>query len=446
MKIQGKTACFCCIDMKTFFSTLIFLFSTPLFAQIPGQVVDTVVCQADKNQSYALFLPSDYSDEKKWPIIYFFEPAARGSLPVELYSEVAEELGYILACTHNSRNGSYDRSFKAADAIFLDTQKKLSIDFDQVIFSGFSGGSRLALSLAVISEAAYGVIGVGAAQPPTPAYMVMEKKDFKYVGLVGARDMNYLEHKSFKTHLNSLEMDNLLLVSNLTHRWPETNDFRLALLWMQDDTDKFLSSIAEKIKSEKDSIPLSDVLDLRMLINDKSVNPDSKQVKKALKEENKIFKKEQIIKSAITDTMNVAFRLENTDNPSYDWVVRKVQKLKSQKTKSDYLQEKMMVDRILNYVGAICYESGLRMKTQGFTLKALVAFAIWEVVYENPVFANWVKARIYASDKNPKEALEHLEVALKSGKVKKESIFREPDFEGLHDDPRFKKLIETYYN
>ncbi|WP_436517642.1 TPR end-of-group domain-containing protein [Ekhidna sp. To15] len=432
--------------MKAFIFATFFTLGAYSFAQVPGQVLDTVVCQNDKKQSYALYLPSNYTTDKKWPIIYFFEPAARGSLPVKLYADVAEELGYILACTHNSRNGSYDQSFTAADAIFLDTENRLSIDFDRVILSGFSGGSRLALSLAVISKAAYGVIGVGAAQPPVPAYMVKGKKDFKYAGLVGARDMNYLEHKSFRSYLSSIDMDNILLVSNLTHTWPDPDDFRMSLLWMQEDIDKFQQAVTAKIQAQQDSIPLSDVLDLKELINDESVRIDSKLAKKTLKEEDKIFKKEQQLRNAITDSLNAAFRRENLDNSSLNWVIRKVRKLNLQKDKSDNLQEKMMIDRILNYTGAVCYESGLRMKTQGFTQKALVAFTIWEAVYENTVFANWLKARIYAADQNFTQALDHLEAALKSGKVKKESVYREPDFERLRDEPRFKEIIETYYN
>lgn len=446
MKIQGSFAILCFKDMRTFIFTLVIIQAVSLAAQTPGQIEDTVVCQPDRSQSYALYLPSNYTPDKKWPIIYFFEPAARGSLPVKLYADIAEELGYILACTHNSRNGSYDRSFTAADAIFLDTESRFSIDFDRVILSGFSGGSRLALTLAVISKAAYGVIGVGAGQPPTPAYMVNEKKAFKYVGLVGARDMNYLEHKALNSHMNSINMNNLLLVSTLTHAWADPDDFRMALLWMQEDYNRFQEDIRTKIEAQKDSIPLSDVLALRQLVNDQSVDPNAKPIKKALKEENKLFKKEQQLKNAITDSMNAAFRVATLNNPSYDWVIRKVQKLKAQKVKSDNLQDKMMIDRLLNYIGAICYESGLRMKSQGFIQKAIVAIAIWEVTYENEVYAHWLKARVYAAGKNTSEALNHLEAAIKSGKVRKESLYREPDFERLHKDPRFKEMIDTYFN
>ncbi|MEP5072638.1 MAG: hypothetical protein ABJQ96_18290, partial [Crocinitomicaceae bacterium] len=372
--------------MKAIILTLFIVMCSTLIAQTPGQVIDTVASEHDKSQSYAVYLPSNYTADKKWPIIYFFEPAARGSLPVVLYAKVAEELGYILACTHNSRNGSYDNSFKAADALFLDTEKRLSIDFDRVILSGFSGGSRLALSIAVISKAAYGVIGVGAAQPAVPAYMVLKKKDFKYAGLVGARDMNYLEHKIFQSQMNTLEMDNLLLISNFTHKWADPIDLRIALLWMEGDSIKFQEAVKAKIIAERDSIPLSDIIALDQLLkNETFVITDSKQVKKTLKEESKVIKREQLLKKIISDSINSAFDLSSLNNPSINWVTRRAEKLKTQRAKSENIQEKMMIDRLLNYMSAACYETSLQMKSQGFTKKALVGITIWESVSGFPI-------------------------------------------------------------
>lgn len=433
--------------MKAVVLIIVNFFSIGLFAQMPGKVIDTVVCKNNKSQSYALYLPSNYDAVKKWPVIYFFEPAARGSLPVRLYSEVAEELGYILACTHNSRNGSYDNSFKAADALFLDTEQRLSIDYDKIILSGFSGGSRLALSIAVISNAANGVIGVGAAQPAVPDYMVLNKKEFKYVGLVGARDMNYQEHKTFRSQMNAMKMDNLLLISNFTHKWADPKDFRAALLWMQGDSLQFHEAIKDKIITQKDSLPLSDVIELDNLIKDESfVSADTKTSKKILKEEQKLLKKELLLKKIISDSINRAFDLSSLNNPSIKWVDRKAQKLKDQRDKSDNVQEKMMVDRLLNFISAACYETALQMKSQGFTKKALVGITIWEAITGYEIYGHWLKARVYAVEKEMDKAFDHLKVALESGKIKKESVFREPDFEGLVDDPRFKELIESAFN
>ena len=69
-----------------------------------GTVVDKVACQANPAESYALFLPSNYSADKKWPILYAFDPGARGKIPVTLFKDAAEQYGYIVVGSNNSRN------------------------------------------------------------------------------------------------------------------------------------------------------------------------------------------------------------------------------------------------------------------------------------------------------------------------------------------------------
>jgi hypothetical protein len=61
-----------------------------------GTVVPKVVCAAQPEQSYALYLPSSYTREKHWPIIYAFDPDALGSRPVQLMKDAAERYGYIV--------------------------------------------------------------------------------------------------------------------------------------------------------------------------------------------------------------------------------------------------------------------------------------------------------------------------------------------------------------
>ena len=52
-----------------------------------GKVIDKVICRSDSEQSYALFLPSGYSQDKRWPVVYCFDPGARGRLPVERFKD-----------------------------------------------------------------------------------------------------------------------------------------------------------------------------------------------------------------------------------------------------------------------------------------------------------------------------------------------------------------------
>jgi hypothetical protein len=42
---------------------------------------------------------------RKWPIIYLFDPLARGEVAVEAVRAAAEKFGYIVVASNNSRNG-----------------------------------------------------------------------------------------------------------------------------------------------------------------------------------------------------------------------------------------------------------------------------------------------------------------------------------------------------
>ena len=49
-----------------------------------GIILPDVHSIAQPEQSYALYLPSNYSSNHPWPIVYAFDPGARGINPVEL--------------------------------------------------------------------------------------------------------------------------------------------------------------------------------------------------------------------------------------------------------------------------------------------------------------------------------------------------------------------------
>lgn len=156
---------------------------------LPGQIVD-VACSADSTQSYALYLPSNYTIAKRWPIVYFFDPAGRGRRPVELYRDLAEKYGFVIAGSNNSRNFSSNQS-QAVNAIWNDTHVRLAMDEHRTYASGFSGGARVAGAMALNGSGQIaGVIAHGAGYPNTRG----EGSDkLLYYFAVGNRDFNWPE-------------------------------------------------------------------------------------------------------------------------------------------------------------------------------------------------------------------------------------------------------------
>lgn len=196
-----------------------------------GVVIPRVTCIDHPEQSYALYLPSSYSPEGKWPILYIFDPGARGSMPVTLAKDAAEKFGYIVMGSNNSRNGLPKIEIDAAVAIWSDSHLRFSIDDRRVYFAGLSGGARLATALALkCHDCAAGVISSGAGfpldQPPSA------QTHFSYFETIGISDFNYPEAVVLAQQLDRLDLPHRLRSFGGSHEWAPADIWPEALAWM----------------------------------------------------------------------------------------------------------------------------------------------------------------------------------------------------------------------
>ena len=107
-----------------------------------GTILPHVPCAAHPEQSYALYLPANYSPDRQWPLVVSSDPAARGNVPLELEKDAAEKFGYVLVASNDSRNGLWKPRFDSTDATLTDVQTRASVDPGRIYFAGFSGGAR----------------------------------------------------------------------------------------------------------------------------------------------------------------------------------------------------------------------------------------------------------------------------------------------------------------
>ncbi|WP_321475448.1 hypothetical protein [uncultured Paludibaculum sp.] len=157
-------------------------------ADLPrGQVIERVDVAGNDRHSYALYLPSAYTPDRKWPILMCLDPGARGKIPVERFSAAAEKYGFIVVGSNNSRNGPMAVSAEAIRYLMDEVKRRFPLDQKGLFAAGFSGGSRVALSWAQ-AAGLNGVIADGAAfgssgipkQKPFLIYAVAGRDDFNY--------------------------------------------------------------------------------------------------------------------------------------------------------------------------------------------------------------------------------------------------------------------------
>jgi hypothetical protein len=145
--------------------------------------------------------------------------------------EAAEQYGYIIAASNNSKNGALEPQVKAAQAMFEDTHERFAINDSCIYFAGFSGGARVAALLAKSCKCVRGVLlnsaGFSANLPPS------NKDNFAVFAIAGLTDFNYDEMVLLNNTLDTLGIPHFLRRFNGTHEWAPKEVWQEGLAWMR---------------------------------------------------------------------------------------------------------------------------------------------------------------------------------------------------------------------
>jgi dienelactone hydrolase len=192
-----------------------------------GQVIESVACLANTEETYSLYLPSTYTPDRPWPLLMGFHPAARGRAIVDTYRAAAETYGYIVAASNTSRNGPWEVSLRAVQAMSADVGRRFSIDSKRFYMTGHSGGARVAMQVALGTGQIAGVIASSAGYPDaTPRASV----PFLVFGTAGTEDFNHLEMRLLDRALTS---PHRLAVFQGGHTLPPADVALDAIEWLE---------------------------------------------------------------------------------------------------------------------------------------------------------------------------------------------------------------------
>lgn len=225
--------------MKAFLALLLLLAAAPaaalpVSAGLPrGQIVERVACAADAGKEYALYLPSGYTPERKWPIVYAFDSKGNGQEIAGLLRAGAERFGWIVASSHNSSNlAPMAENFAIMSALWADTHARFSIDDRRVYALGFSGLVRFAVNLALTAPGSLaGVIGANGGWPlgQTPS----RRQEIPFFFTVGDTDFAYYELRDLQEKLEAAGLPHRLEIFAGSHQWPPEELFTRSLGWME---------------------------------------------------------------------------------------------------------------------------------------------------------------------------------------------------------------------
>ncbi|MEO8637204.1 MAG: hypothetical protein ABI587_18160 [Gemmatimonadales bacterium] len=203
-----------------------------------GAVVPEVKSHVDRGQRYAVYLPSRYTPDRRWPLLLLMDPRGRALIPLALVRQSAERYGYIVLSSYNTRSDEVvDTNRDALNAMLADAQQDFSLDERRFYLVGFSGTARAGWEFgAELAGHVAGVIGVGAGLPfggRTPAPTGAGGPPFAFFGGAGTTDFNYDEVMRLDGVLDKLRWPHRVVSYPGPHTWPEAPVMAQALGWME---------------------------------------------------------------------------------------------------------------------------------------------------------------------------------------------------------------------
>jgi predicted esterase len=170
----------------------------------------------DESQTYSLYLPSNYDAEARWPLLLVFDPRGRSVEAAGLFTAAAEEYGWIILSSNDTRSDSgMEPNQRAINALWSEIQSRYSVERRRIYAAGFSGTVVPAMLLSKATGGIAGVIGVGGRFFPE----VLDGHDGAVFGAVGDTDFNYLEVRKIHRYLTDRGTPNRLVVFEGSHGW-----------------------------------------------------------------------------------------------------------------------------------------------------------------------------------------------------------------------------------
>ena len=431
-----------------------------------GKVIEKVICKADASFSYALYLPSNYAANKKWAIVYGFDPAARGRMPVEQFKEAAEKYGYILVGSNDSRNGPGVSLNKILQTIWTDTHERFSIDEKRVYTSGFSGGARAASAVAYsLQGAVAGVIACGAGFHPniSPSKSI----PFAFFATIGTEDFNMPELRTLDQALNDFDIAHRVKIFEGGHAWASSQLCTEAMEWMQlqamktgraqknepwiDELWKRELEQAKAFEASQDvyqtyliySAIASDFKGLRETAeaeNRAKQVKETKQVKDQIRQQReedqrqiKMMRELLTLKDSLHDYDNRAVALSELKNA--------IANLKKKAEAKENSSERMVVRRTLGAFSANSFEGAQALLFAKNYSAAAANLEIAALVRPESAGIFFSLARAYALNGNRKKALEALKTAVEKGLTDPAAVEQNEAFIALREDAEFKKIV-----
>ena len=432
-----------------------------------GIITDSL--EVVKDESFAIYLPTNFTMDRKWPLVLVFDMEGRGKRVVSMFTNAAEGQGYIVIGSNSILDTvSVSKNMLATGRLLKKVAELIPTDENRIYSAGFSAGGKFASLVPSFISGFKGVISIGSAIPNYE--LLTSKKAFHFMGIVGNEDFNYPDMVAARPTLKRLKFPNHLWVFDGGHEWPATEYIERALITATlhamskgslpknesfiadtfnkelDDYNDYLSKndfltaydrLSEIISIYQLHRPVDSLLDQRKLLR------KNRSYRMARRNENAALFKESFIRDEYQYNL-----LEDIGTLNYNnlgWWNYQVGELKKYAQKTSKAEQKMGL-RLLAYLNALI-EDNIDIEEAEVRVNEEVVSFLWmlKTITEPDNFEYYLKI---ISDSAKYEdfgtSLFYLEELLKQGYKDKAALYSLEHTALLRITPEFNELIEKY--
>ncbi len=434
-----------------------------------GAAVDSLPISDSISESFAMYLPSNYSDDKKWPVAFVFDPQGRGINSARLFSQAANEQGYLIAASNNiSEKDSLASNLEIASRLLEKVLLNFSIDEKRAYSAGLGEGAFVASALPIIYPKIKGVLAVEDFWI-NKEFLAQNNNKQIIVGFAAYKSDSYNNFNESFNVIKILDYKNFIYNYDDEGNWPSAKlishglgTFTLQAM-LDGDQPRDSDMINRLYEAElaaaerwRRQLNFYKAYELLELMRDKYKYFDKKDEIRDLQKEIRretIYKEQRAeYNSAKIKEQDLRYRYpflieEDLTSKSFEnigWWAQQYKEIDSIKN-SKIVAESEVGYRLEDYLQSYTKERFQELKQEKAGIDRLILVSILRTIFdkENPE-AYFSIISLSAQDGDYYTALLYLEDLLKTGYEDLEQLYDIPGTLDLKLSPEFNELLKKY--
>ena len=437
------------------------------FSVKKGIVVDSLKVADTLQETYSLYLPTQFEGNQAWPVLLIFDPEGRGRIAANLFRNTAEEQGYILVSSNDVKaENELVENVQIAARLLGFVTKSLPVDLRQISTAGALDGAQVASSIPVIFNNILGVVAVGDQW--VNLELIDRKKNFAFIGIAGDEQFTSVGMELTSQSLQDMDLFTAVYDYEGNKEWPMPEiintavgsltlqamkkefrpvDPRLVQQLYQADIARVNKMVSiNKLVQAHDLLNILEkkyngFLDLSEIEEKQDQIRRSRNYLEQKSEQGKVFLKENRLANDFLYYFDEDVRNSNFANLGW-W---NHQKVTLDSLSAGEGAEAKMASRLKGLVNEMAKQKRLQLQKKRSPLETELFTNMLQTIFDPTNFKAYKKIiSLSAQDNDFGTAFFYLEEMLKHGYRDKESLYNIEGTLGLRLTPEYNQIIKNH--